>query len=138
MASTLPAGSWSVLSPYLRIGRITASVNAEIAEIAEKRLLGKAVYYPLEAVPNQGPCMEVDQQTYAVFAESKVGKELNRMHTLEALDGLDFEDDRLFDDHVEAIPTVQALILVRHGQWFLPLDAEVCMQEPWLRVLRNY
>src|SRR5205085_884714 len=96
-ASTAAAFSWSEPAPYLRMGLITTSLNAEIAEIAENKLLGKTVHYPLESISDQCTRMKVDEQTHMAPPKPKVRKELNGMHTFESLDGLDFEYYGLLD-----------------------------------------
>ena len=46
------------------------------------------------------------------------------MHTLESLDRLDFNDDGVFDEQVDAVPTVQLLFFVSNRQRHLSLDRE--------------
>jgi hypothetical protein len=52
-------------------------MNAEIAEIAEKILLRKAVYYPLQTVASQGACVKVEKKTDRTSRETEIREQLN-------------------------------------------------------------
>ena len=68
--------------------------------------------------------MEIDQQTYVAAAQADVGKQLRLVDGINGFDALDFDDDEVFDDQIDAIAQIDALSVIDYGESYLPRNGE--------------
>jgi hypothetical protein len=68
--------------------------------------------------------MEVDEKASLDSGQAQVGDHLRFMHRQQAFDGLDLQNETVFDEEVEAVPASQLDPLVLHGYRLLAFEPE--------------
>jgi hypothetical protein len=71
---------------------------------------------------NQLPDVEIDEQTNRAARELEVWENLCLVDRGHFLDGLQFDDDGVFDQQVNPLPAIERHPLVHHGQFLLAFN----------------
>jgi len=91
-------------------------------------LPGEAVDQPLKPVL-EDPDVEVKEESDVAARELEVRQQLRFVKRGQTAHGLDFEDDLVLDQDVEAIPAVDEESVVADGLWLLALDMETASSQ---------
>jgi hypothetical protein len=89
--------------------------TAEDAEDAELRCLLVAIHDAANAL-TQVRDVEIEQQPDVVTTEFQIGHDLRKMKRQQFFHRLKFYDDAVFDQEVDAIPSVESDLLIRDWQ----------------------
>jgi len=77
----------------------------------------------------QQRCVEIDQETDSLAAQTQVGEQLSFVQRVEGFDGLQFQDYLVLNDDVKLVSTIQLDALVLHGQRNLAPEGQVAQAQ---------
>ena len=87
-----------------------------------------AADHSLDAI-SQIDYVEVDEQPDSLLAQSEVGEQLRFVKWQELIDSLDFQNNRRFDQNIEAIPEVDPVSVILNGKQLLDFDRQAARPE---------
>jgi hypothetical protein len=95
--------------------RGNSRVSRKAAPVCKSLLLFQPENAPMHSVTQQRD-VEVDQKAQLPTAQAQVRKKLRVMNRRQVIDGLELYYDRIGNNQVHAIPTIQSESLVNHRQ----------------------